>query len=138
MNTYRKTEYFRKRFNSFLNAFVPNWIDVAFLTIFAILQFLNMVIGLNVLIIILYYGISQIISKPLTRGLHSLKVAGVVLLVSTIQTDHLLLGLLVLLIVFLLYRDWSFVVVLYLFLFLYDSEGFAFLICPYFLFVVCW
>ena len=57
MNTCRKPEYFRKRFNSFLNAFVPNWIDVVFLIIFAILQFLNTDTGLNVLIIILYYGI---------------------------------------------------------------------------------
>ena len=111
MNTYRKTEYFQKRFNCFLNAFVPNLIDVVFLIIFAILQFLNMDTGLNVLIIILYYGISLITSKPHIRGLHSLKAAGVVLLVITIQTGHLLLGLSVLLIVFLLsmvrYRDWE-------------------------------
>ena len=53
--------------------------------------------GLNVVTIILYYGISLIILKPHTRGLRSLKAAGVVLLVSTILTDHLLLGLLVLL-----------------------------------------
>lgn len=73
-----------------------------FLIIFAILQFLNTDIGLNVLIIILYYGISLITSSRHTRALHSLKAAGVVLLVSTILTGHLLLGLLVLLIVFLL------------------------------------
>ena len=36
------------------------------------------------------------------------------------------------------YFDRSFVVVLCLLLFLYNSEGFAFLICPYFLFVICW
>ena len=79
-----------------------NLIDVAFLIIYAILQFLNMDIGLSVLIIILYYGISLITSKPPTRGLRSLRAAGVVLLVITILTGHLLLGLLVLLIVFLL------------------------------------
>ena len=45
-------------------------------------------IGLNVLIIILYYGISLIILKPRTRGLRSLKAAGVVLLVSTILMDQ--------------------------------------------------
>ena len=33
MNTCRKTEYFRKRFNSFLNVFVPDLIDVVFLMI---------------------------------------------------------------------------------------------------------